>query len=68
MTTQTPEQEREDPTAAWRGVKQDIDEERAAGVGLRGPSRRLLVELLRLDSFAAIVKQLQSNTPPRRSH
>lgn len=47
MTTQTPEQEREDPTAAWRGVKQDIDEERAAGVGLRGPSRRLLVELLR---------------------
>lgn len=24
--------------------------------------------LLRLDSFAAIVKQLQSNTPPRRSH
>jgi len=47
MTTQTPEQEREDPTVAWRGVKQDIDEERAAGVGLRGPSRRLLVELLR---------------------
>ena len=47
MTTQTPQQQREDPTAAWRGVKQDIDEERAAGVGLRGPSRRLLVELLR---------------------
>lgn len=47
MTTQTPEQEREDPTVAWRGVKQDIDEERAAGVGLRGPSRRLLVELVR---------------------
>lgn len=32
---------------AWRGVKEDIDEERAAGVGLRGPSRRLLAELLR---------------------
>lgn len=47
MMTQTPQQQREDPTAAWRGVKQDIDEERAAGVGLRGPSRRLLVELLR---------------------
>lgn len=37
----------DDPTTAWRGVKQDIDEERAAGMGLRGPSRRLLGELLR---------------------
>lgn len=37
----------EDPTQAWRGVKDDLDEERAAGVGLRGPSRRLLVALLR---------------------
>lgn len=41
------QQGRDDPTTAWRGVKQDIDEERAAGVGLRGPSRRLLAELVR---------------------
>ncbi|NHB84121.1 hypothetical protein G7085_04335 [Tessaracoccus sp. HDW20] len=41
-----PERDREDPTAAWRGVKQDIDAERAAGVGFRGPSRRLLGTLV----------------------
>lgn len=32
---------------AWRGVKRDIDEERDATVGLRGPSRQLLAELIR---------------------
>lgn len=46
MSAQTHTEE-EDPTRAWRGVKEDIDEERAAGVALRGPSRRLLVSLLR---------------------
>ncbi len=46
MSTDT-EKEQADPTAAWRGVKQDIEEERAAGVGLRGPSRKLLADLIR---------------------
>lgn len=31
----------------WRGVKQEIQDERDTGVGLRGPSRRLLAELIR---------------------
>ena len=36
-----------DPTVAWRGVKQEIDEERDTSMGLRAPSRRLLADLLR---------------------
>ncbi|HMR48124.1 MAG TPA: ABC transporter ATP-binding protein [Arachnia sp.] len=31
----------------WRGVKQEIQDERDAGVGLRAPSRRLLADLIR---------------------
>lgn len=31
----------------WRGVKQEIQDERDTGVGLRAPSRRLLAELIR---------------------
>ena len=36
-----------DPNVAWRGVKQEIDEERDTSMGLRAPSRRLLADLLR---------------------
>ena len=36
-----------DPTVAWRGVKQEIDEEHDTSMGLRAPSRRLLADLLR---------------------
>ncbi|MDF1488164.1 ABC transporter ATP-binding protein [Tessaracoccus caeni] len=31
----------------WRGVKQEIQDEQDAGVGLRAPSRRLLADLIR---------------------
>lgn len=37
----------DDANPAWRGVKQEIEEERDATVGLRAPSRRLLAELIR---------------------
>ncbi|WP_040284740.1 ABC transporter ATP-binding protein [Tessaracoccus massiliensis] len=37
----------EDQRLAWRGVKQEIDEERDTTVGLRAPSRRLLAALIR---------------------
>lgn len=36
-----------DPNVAWRGVKQEIDEEHDTSMGLRAPSRRLLADLLR---------------------
>lgn len=37
----------EDQRLAWRGVKQEIDEERDTTVSLRAPSRRLLAALIR---------------------
>lgn len=37
----------DDPSLAWRGLKQEISEERDAAVGLRAPSRRLLAALVR---------------------
>ena len=36
-----------DQDAQWRGVKQELETERDATVGLRAPSRRLLAELIR---------------------
>lgn len=41
------DQQPEDQRLAWRGVKQEIDEERDTTVSLRAPSRRLLAALIR---------------------
>ncbi|MHA7861051.1 ABC transporter ATP-binding protein [Tessaracoccus sp. Y36] len=43
----TEPQHPDDPNVAWRGVKQEIDEERDSSAGLRAPSRRLLATLVR---------------------